>query len=97
MAMADSRTLLVDTDMRRPRLHRVFGITSEKGLSSAIVGEGTLDEAIHKTEFENLDICVCGPTPPNPSELLHAQGFRDVVAEIGLESIARILGALASL
>jgi polysaccharide biosynthesis transport protein len=82
MAQAGSRTLLVDSDMRRPRLHRVFGLQNDVGLSTVIVGEATLDDAIKPSELENLDVLVCGPTPPNPSELLHTRRFLALVEEL---------------
>ena len=82
MAQAGSRTLIVDTDMRRPRLHRVFGLTNEAGLSSAIVGEASLDDVIQRTEAENLDILTCGPLPPNPAEILHTARFSEVLEEL---------------
>jgi len=75
MAQAGSRVLLVDTDMRRPRLHRSFGVPNEVGASSFIVGEAALDDAIKRTEVPNLDVLPCGPTPPNPAELLHTDRF----------------------
>jgi polysaccharide biosynthesis transport protein len=78
MAQSGSRTLLVDTDMRRPRLHRSFGLGNEEGISSVIVGEKTIDEVIQTTEVENLDLFVCGPVPPNPAELLHTQSFINI-------------------
>ena len=78
MAQSGSRTLLVDTDMRRPRLHRSFGLKNEAGISSVIVGDKTLDEVIQRTQVEDLDLLVCGPVPPNPAELLHTQRFVDV-------------------
>lgn len=83
MAQAGSRTLIVDTDMRRPRLHRVFGMANDVGISSVIVGEATLEQAIRKSTTENLDVLVCGPMPPNPAELLHTDRFREIVAELG--------------
>lgn len=82
MAQAGSRTLLVDTDMRRPRLHRIFGFSNDVGLSSVIVGDAKLDAVIRPSELENLDVLVCGPTPPNPSELLHTRGFADIVEQL---------------
>ncbi len=82
MAQAGSRTLLVDTDLRRPRLHRVFGMPNETGLSSVIVGEATLDKVIQRTKMENLDVLVCGPLPPNPAEILHTDRFAEVIKEL---------------
>jgi len=83
MAQAGGRVLLVDTDLRRPRIHRVFGMKNEVGLSNAVVGEKTLDEAIFPTVVPNLDLCPCGPIPPNPAELLHTRRFEEIIAECG--------------
>lgn len=84
-AMADSgnKVLLVDADMRRPRIHRIFGIpNSSAGLSSLILGQGGLAEAIKSTEVSNLFVLPCGPIPPNPSELLHTEAFARLVDSI---------------
>ncbi|MEL6182117.1 MAG: polysaccharide biosynthesis tyrosine autokinase, partial [Myxococcota bacterium] len=75
MAQSNTRILLVDTDMRRPRLHKVFGLKNKVGLSSLLLGEATYEEAIQKTEVPNLDLLVCGPIPPNPAELMHTERF----------------------
>jgi capsular exopolysaccharide synthesis family protein len=81
MAEAGGRVLLVDTDMRRPRLHRSFGVGNQFGISTVIVGKATLDEAIKHTDVPNLDVLTCGPVPPNPSELLHTDRFGAVLAD----------------
>jgi capsular exopolysaccharide synthesis family protein len=46
-----------------------------------MAGDIALKEAIHKTEIPNLDVLICGPTPPNPAELLHTERFRQILAE----------------
>jgi capsular exopolysaccharide synthesis family protein len=81
MAEAGGRVLIVDTDMRRPRLHRSFGVPNQTGISTVIVGKATLEEAIKRTDVPNLDVLTCGPVPPNPSELLHTDRFGAVLAE----------------
>ena len=81
MAEAGGRVLIVDTDMRRPRLHRSFGVPNQTGISTVIVGKTTLEEAIKRTDVPNLDVLPCGPVPPNPSELLHTSRFRVVLAD----------------
>jgi len=81
MAEAGGRVLIVDTDMRRPRLHRSFGVPNQTGISTVIVGKATLEEAIKRTDVPNLDVLTCGPVPPNPSELLHTDRFRAVLAD----------------
>jgi polysaccharide biosynthesis transport protein len=79
MAQSGSRVLLVDTDMRRPRLHKTFGVANELGVSSAIVGEATLAQVTKSTEVPNLFVVPCGPIPPNPAELFHAKAFKDFI------------------
>jgi polysaccharide biosynthesis transport protein len=79
MAQSGSRVLLVDTDMRRPRLHKAFGVSNELGVSSAIVGEAVLAQIVKNTEVPNLFVAPCGPIPPNPAELFHARAFKDFV------------------
>jgi len=81
MAEAGGRVLIVDTDMRRPRLHRSFGVPNQNGISTVIVGKATLEEAIKRTDVPNLDVLTCGPVPPNPSELLHTDRFGAVLAD----------------
>ncbi len=82
MAEAGSKVLLIDTDMRRPRLHRSFGVPNQTGISTVIVGKATVDEAVKRTDVPNLDVMPCGPVPPNPSELLHTERFGHVLAQI---------------
>jgi len=70
MAQAGEKVLLVDTDMRCPRLHTSFTVESEKGLSDLLVGKITEEEAVKPTHIPNLSIITCGAIPPNPAELL---------------------------
>ena len=90
MAQAGNKVLLVDSDLRRPRLHRVFGVSGEEGLTSVFVGERTLDQVIKRTEVPDLDVLACGPVPPNPAELLHSPKFTDVLRQLG-ERYDRVL------
>jgi len=83
MAQSGSRVLIVDTDMRRPRLHKAFGIERPaRGVSTMILGESTLEESVAPTGIDNLDLLPCGPIPPNPAELLHTEAFQRVVAAL---------------
>ncbi|HEY3804339.1 MAG TPA: polysaccharide biosynthesis tyrosine autokinase [Kofleriaceae bacterium] len=82
MAQSGQRVLLVDTDMRRPRLHVPMGASRQTGLSNLIVGEKDYDEVIKTTEIPNLWVLPCGPLPPNPAELLMSQRFSVVLGEL---------------
>jgi capsular exopolysaccharide synthesis family protein len=82
MAQSGQRVLLIDTDMRRPRLHASLGIPRQTGLSNLILGDIEYDEAIKSTSIPNLFVLPCGPLPPNPAELLMSQRFANVLSEL---------------
>ena len=86
MAQSGLRVLLVDTDMRRPRIHKALGIPSGvEGISSAIVGKDNVKRYLRATSVPNLSVLPCGPSPPNPAELLHTVRFRQMVKELSEE------------
>ena len=78
MAQAGKSVLLIDTDLRRPRVHKIFDASSSRGMTTVLLGEASLSEVTTKTHVPNLDVVGCGPTPPNPAELLHTKAFRQV-------------------
>jgi capsular exopolysaccharide synthesis family protein len=82
MADSENRVLLVDADMRRPRLHRVFNVPNAAGLSSLILGQGLLDDALKSTMVPGLSVLPCGPVPPNPAELLHTEAFGALLEQL---------------
>jgi capsular exopolysaccharide synthesis family protein len=82
MAQSGQRTLVIDTDMRRPRLHRSTGVALAPGLSNLLIGEDSYDHLIQPTEVTNLFILPCGLTPPNPAELLLTKRFEHVLGEL---------------
>jgi capsular exopolysaccharide synthesis family protein len=82
VAQAGHRTLLVDCDLRRPRIHRVFGMSGEEGLTTALLDETALDRAILPSEVPNLSILPAGPLPPNPADLMHSERFRAIIDEL---------------
>ncbi|MGQ0737278.1 MAG: GumC family protein [Acidobacteriota bacterium] len=82
LAQADQRTIVVDADMRRPRVHDVFGWVQEPGLSNVLVGTAKLAEAIRKSSVPHLSVLPAGHIPPNPAELLGSTRFQELVAEL---------------
>src|SRR5690606_9540340 len=82
MAQSGQRVLLVDTDMRRPRLHQSMGTTRDRGLSNLILGDTSIEDAVKTTDVPNLFLLPCGPTPPNPAELLLTQRFQQILADL---------------
>jgi capsular exopolysaccharide synthesis family protein len=83
MAQAGQRVLLVDCDLRRPRIHRIFGRTLECGLTSALINDSALSEAVTHTDVDNLDVLPAGPVPPNPAEILQSERFRTLLTLLG--------------
>ena len=75
IAQSGRKVLLIDADMRRPRIHKLFGLSVETGLSSVIGGEIDPPDAVQATPVENLWCVTCGPAPANPSELLSSAQF----------------------
>jgi capsular exopolysaccharide synthesis family protein len=82
LAQFGRSVLLVDSDLRRPRLHRVLEVDNDVGLTSLIEGRSTLNAALHKTKIDGLSVLTSGPIPPNPSELLHSAAFARVKEEL---------------
>jgi len=82
MAQSGQRVLLVDTDLRRPRLHKSLGVSRQRGLTNLILGDAAYDDVIKTTDIPNLYVLPCGPQPPNPAELLLSNRFKQVLAEL---------------
>ena len=78
-AQTGKKTLLVDTDFRRPRQHKIFGIDLKPGLSNHFIGEIDLESIITPSVIPGLNIVTCGRIPPNPSELLGSHSMEKFV------------------
>lgn len=83
MAQSGLKTVIIDADLRRPRVHKAFDLENNHGLSSILADGMDLDDAVQKTNVENLDILTSGPIPPNPSELLHTEDFKALCKALG--------------
>lgn len=79
IAYSGKKVLLIDADFRRPRVHKIFGLSDEVGITSVINGTHELPDATASTDIENLSILVCGPRPSNPSELLTSPRFKELL------------------
>jgi capsular exopolysaccharide synthesis family protein len=80
-----TKTLLMDTDFRRPILHSIFGLEKEIGITNYLVGKAPLEMVIKKTQVPNLDIVTCGVIPPNPSELLASEKMKGFLDQLKAE------------
>jgi polysaccharide biosynthesis transport protein len=82
IAQSGKTVVLVDADCRRPRLHRLFGLRAELGLTSVIIGECGPQEAVLPTAVPHLSVLPCGPRPTNPAELLTSPKFEELLHEL---------------
>lgn len=81
-AISGKKTLLIGYDLRKPSLHKIFGLNATHGLTSYMVGRYELDDVLQATEFNNFDVLVAGPVPPNPSELIDSDKNRALLKEL---------------
>jgi succinoglycan biosynthesis transport protein ExoP len=80
-AQLEGKVLLIDADLRKPRLHRVFNLRNVDGLSSYLAGKNAFEEVIQKTCIDNIWTIPSGPHPPNPAELLNSKRMKDLLAK----------------
>ena len=82
IALGGSKTIVVGLDLRKPKLAEYFDLPNKVGASSVLAGIESLEEAIVKTNVQNLDVLVGGPIPPNPSELLMSAGLTNMLDDL---------------
>ena len=81
IAQSEKSVLLVDSDLRKPRVHKIFGLDNSKGLSTYLAGASDID-IICRDAASNLSIIPSGPVPPNPSELLSSSKMYDLLSAL---------------
>lgn len=79
MAMDGKRVIVVDADLRRPTLHRLFSVAPSPGLTDLLVGTHTLGEVIQPTRMDHVTLIPAGSVPPNPAELLGSEAMAHFV------------------
>lgn len=79
-SQAGERTLLIDANMRRPRIHEMFALNNRNGLSTLLSGRSGNEAIVHITELAGLFVLPSGPIPPNPMELLGQVAFADLLS-----------------
>jgi succinoglycan biosynthesis transport protein ExoP len=81
-AQAGKKTLIVDCDLRKPRVQELFKVKRIPGLIDYLFGHISLDEVTHKGEINNLDYITCGTIPPNPAEMLESEPMREFLTNM---------------
>jgi tyrosine-protein kinase Etk/Wzc len=79
IALSGKKTIVIDLDLRKPKVHLGLNVPNDKGISNLIIKQATLDECIRHSEIENLDFISAGPIPPNPSELILSDSFFEIL------------------
>ena len=83
LAETGAEVVVVGADLRKPRIHEFFDIDNDKGMTSVLVGEVSLDEVLKPVaEIEHLTVLPSGPVPPNPSELLGSRQARELLEDL---------------
>lgn len=82
LAQGGARVVIVDCDLRRPRMHRLFDRVGDLGLTNVLLHEATIDDVALPTRVPNLYCVPSGSAPPNPADLLASARFRQVLAEL---------------
>jgi capsular exopolysaccharide synthesis family protein len=82
IAQSGKTCILIDADFRRPRVHKLFGLDREVGLSALIEGTAEIPDAVRETGVENLTVMTCGQRPENPSELLTSLRFQELLDKL---------------
>ena len=78
----EKKVLLVDSDMRKPRLHRIFKVRNVGGLSGYLTGKVSIEDAVQKTNVKNIWLIPSGPIPPNPAELLNSGKMKGLIEKL---------------
>ncbi|MCJ7487980.1 MAG: polysaccharide biosynthesis tyrosine autokinase, partial [Candidatus Aminicenantes bacterium] len=79
-AQLEGKVLLIDADLRKPRLHKVFNLRNINGLSSYLAGKNSFEEVVQMTSIDNVWTIPSGPHPPNPAELLNSKKMKELLA-----------------
>ncbi|MEY4522402.1 MAG: hypothetical protein RIT10_1587, partial [Bacteroidota bacterium] len=82
IAMSGKKTILLDLDMRKPKVHLGLNADNVYGMSGLIINQFSLEQCIQHSLLENLDFITAGPIPPNPSELLLSGRFKEIVEKL---------------
>ncbi len=81
IALSGKKVVILDLDMRRPKIHKGFGVDNDKGMSTMLINKHSFEECVRKSELEGLDYITAGPIAPNPSELMISTRMYELIQE----------------
>ena len=90
MAQSGSRVVIIDCDLRRPKVHKIFDLARDRGMTNLLVGTDGIEKTVMHSQIPNLDLIPSGPLPPNPSEMLGSEKMADLI-EVLRNHYTRIL------
>lgn len=82
IAFSGKKVIVLDLDMRRPRIHKGMDVDNDNGMSTLLIGRTQLDDCIRPTNIESLQFITAGPIPPNPSELILSERMNEIITEL---------------
>jgi tyrosine-protein kinase Etk/Wzc len=80
--MAGKKIILLDLDLRKPKIHKIFKVDNMEGMSTILIGKHHISECIHQAGREGYDFVTSGPLPPNPAELILSQNLKKLIDEL---------------
>lgn len=90
MAQSGNKVVLLDCDLRRPRVNKLFGISRNRGVTNLLVEKTDLKLTVFNTSIPNLHVIPSGPIPPNPSEILGSKRMEELI-EVLRKNFTRII------
>ena len=85
MAMLGKKTALLGLDLRKPKIHNLFGVDNSIGISTFLIGRDSIKSITLPTKNENLHILPAGPIPPNPAEMLASSKMEELINQLKKE------------
>jgi len=79
IAYSGKKVVILDLDMRKPKIHLGLEVSNLKGMSTILIGRDTVEECIQHSQLENMDFITSGPIPPNPSELMLSKKMTEII------------------
>jgi capsular exopolysaccharide synthesis family protein len=81
IALSGKKVVILDLDMRRPKIHKGFGVDNNKGMSTMLINKHSFEECVRHSDMQGLDFITAGPIAPNPSELMISPRMTEIIEE----------------